>query len=166
IRLPDTTGRFEDFRLSGKSVPAARLPADPARVVFSAAHVVADPFTGNDPSGRATVDWEATMAFRRHLDGLGLGIAEAMDTAQRGMGLDWPGALELIRRTNHELPDTLVFNGCGTDQLAPADARNLDDVRRAYFEQVEAIQALGGRLILMASRALTATAKSPEDYIS
>jgi len=166
IRLPDASGQFEDYRLSGRSVPSATLPADPARVVFSAAHVVADPFTGNDPSGRATVDWKATMAFRHHLAGLGLGIAEAMDTAQRGMGLDWPGALELIRRTRAELPDALVFNGCGTDQLAAADARSLDDIRRAYFEQVEAIQSLGGRLILMASRALAAVARPPEDYVS
>ena len=166
IRLPDTKGHFEDFKLGGKSVPAAKLPADPARVVFSAAHVVADPFAADHPSGRGAVDWDATMAFRRHLHDLGLGIAEAMDTAQRGMGLDWPGALELIRRTRAELPGALVFNGCGTDQLAAADARGLDDVRRAYFEQVEAIQALGGRLIVMASRALTATAKSPREHRS
>ncbi|OCC06758.1 dihydrodipicolinate synthase family protein [Labrys sp. WJW] len=165
IRLPDVNGSFFDYRLSGKVIPAARLPADAARVVFSAAHVVADPFTANDPSGPATVDWKATMAFRHHLNDLGLGIAEAMDTAQRGMGLDWPRALELIRRTREELPQALVFNGCGTDQLEPSQARGLDDVRRAYFEQVEAIQALGGRLILMASRALAAVATSPEDYV-
>ncbi|MGN6534324.1 MAG: DUF993 family protein, partial [Mesorhizobium sp.] len=165
IRLPDEKGSFSDYRLSGRTIPSARLPADAARTVFSAAHVVADPFAAGEPSGPATVDWEATMAFRRHLDSLGLGIAEAMDTAQRGMGLDWPGALELIRRTRAELPDALVFNGCGTDQLAPADARSLDDVRRAYFEQVEAIQKLGGRLIVMASRALAAVAGSPEDYV-
>lgn len=165
IRLPDTKGVFSDYRLSGKVIPAARLSAGAARVVFSAAHVVADPFTANDPSGSATVDWKATMAFRHHLNDLGLGIAEAMDTAQRGMGLDWPRALELIRRTREELPQALVFNGCGTDQLEPIEARGLDDVRRAYFEQVEAIQALGGRLILMASRALAAAAGSPEDYV-
>ena len=105
------------------------------------------------------------MAFRRHLAGLGLGIAEAMDTAQRGMGLDWPGALELIRRTKAELPDALVFNGCGTDHLAAAEARSLDDVRRAYLEQVEAIQTVGGRLIVMASRALAQVASSPDDYV-
>lgn len=165
IRLPDETGKFTDYRLSGKSVPSARLPAKPARVVFSAAHVVADPFTNSDPSGPAKVDWAATMAFRRYLADLGLGIAEAMDTAQRGMGLDWPGALELIRRTRAELPDALVFNGCGTDQLAAKDAKTLDDVRRAYFEQIEAIQKLDGRLIIMASRALAAVARSPDDYV-
>jgi hypothetical protein len=134
--------------------------------VFSAVHVVADPFTAKDPTGPAAVDWEATMAFRRHLAGLGLGIAEAMDTAQRGMGLDWAGALELITRTKRELPDALVFNGCGTDHLAPADARSVDDVRRAYLAQIEAIQKVGGRIILMASRALAKVAASPDDYIS
>jgi hypothetical protein len=165
IRLPDAHGMTSDYILKGKPIPETPLGADPARVVFSAAHVVADPFTNNDPSGPASVDWEATMVFRRHLAGLGLGIAEAMDTAQRGMGLDWKGALELIRRTRAELPDALVFNGCGTDHLAAADARSLDDVRRAYLEQVEAIQKVGGRLIIMASRALVRVAKSPQDYI-
>lgn len=166
IVLPDLSGRRSEYRLTGTPLDETPLSANPARVVFSAAHVVADPFTGNDPSGRATIDWEATMRFRRYLAGLGLGIAEAMDTAQRGMGLDWPGALELIRRTRSELPDALVFNGCGTDQLEPADARSLDDVRTAYLEQVEAIQAVGGRMILMASRALARVAKSPDDYCS
>lgn len=165
IALPDTTGRLSDYTLTGIPITAAPLGANPARVVFSAAHVVADPFTGNDPSGPATVDWDKTMAFRRHLAGLGLGIAEAMDTAQRGMGLDWPGALELITRTGADLPEALVFNGCGTDQLDPAQARSLDDVRAAYLEQVEAIQKVGGRLILMASRALARVAAAPGDYL-
>jgi hypothetical protein len=165
IRLPDASGRLSVYQLSGKTIPVVRLPANPVRTVFSAAHVVADPFTANDPSGPATIDWEATMAFRRHLAGLGLGIAEAMDTAQRGMGLDWPGALELIRRTRQELPDALVFNGAGTDQLDLREAHNLDDVRRAYLEQIEAIQKLGGRLIVMASRALAKIAESPDDYV-
>ena len=166
IQLPDTTGRLSDYRLQGKTIPAARLPSDAPRTVLSAAHVVADPFSASDPGRPAGIDWKATMAFRRHLHGLGLGIAEAMDTAQRGMGLDWPSALELIRRTRSELPDALVFNGAGTDQLGPADARSLDDVRRAYFEQIEAIQKVGGRLIVMASRALAAVARSPDDYVS
>ncbi|MCV6593689.1 MAG: dihydrodipicolinate synthase family protein [Silicimonas sp.] len=166
IALPDTQGHLSDYTLTGTPIADTPLGPNPARVVFSAAHVVADPFTHADPSGPAAVDWEATMAFRRYLDGLGLGIAEAMDTAQRGMGLDWPGALELIRRTKAELPDALVFNGCGTDHLAPEDAQSLEDVRRAYLEQVEAIQNLGGRIILMASRALAQVARAPEDYLS
>lgn len=166
IKLPDADGRMADHTLSGPPIAAGRLGGDAARVVYSAAHVVADPFTANDPSGRATVDWQKTMDFRHYLHGLGLGIAEAMDTAQRGMGLDWPGALDLIRRTRAELPEALVANGCGTDHLNPADARSLDDVIRAYLEQVEAIQALDARLILMASRALARVAKGPGDYIA
>jgi hypothetical protein len=164
ISLPDQTGRRLDYTLTGTPVAAAVLGANPARVVYSAAHVVADPFTAHDPAGRPAVDWDKTMEFRRYLAGLGLGIAEAMDTAQRGMGLDWAGALELIRRTRTELPDALVANGCGTDHL-PAGLHSLDRVRAAYLEQVEAIQALGGRIILMASRALVQAAKGPEDYI-
>ncbi|WP_282061064.1 dihydrodipicolinate synthase family protein [Roseobacter litoralis] len=166
IALPDPAGTLSDYALHGTPIAQATLTPDAARVVFSAAHVVADPFTSNDPLGPATVDWDATMAFRRHLAGLGMGIAEAMDTAQRGMGLDWPGALELIARTKSELPDALVFNGCGTDQLAPQDANTLDDVIAAYLEQVEAIQKLDGRIILMASRALARVAQSPDDYLS
>lgn len=164
IALPDDTGILSDYHLSGQLIPEVRLPANPARIVYSAAHVVADPFTGNDPSGPASVDWEATMRFRHYLHGLGLGIAEAMDTAQRGMGLDWSGALELIRRTRSELPDALVANGCGTDHLDPADARDREDVLRAYMEQLTAIQKLDARVILMASRALARVAESPEDY--
>ena len=166
IALPDEAGRLSDYDLVGTSIAEAKLGRNPARVVFSAAHVVADPFTSSDPSGPAAVDWERTMAFRRYLDGLGLGIAEAMDTAQRGMGLDWPGALELITRTRQELPDANVFNGCGTDHLDPVDARSLDDVRRAYLEQLEEIQKVGGRIILMASRALAKLSTSPDDYLS
>ena len=165
IALPDAQGRLSDYTLRGTPIIAGKLPADAVRTVYSAAHVVADPFAASDPGGRAAIDWDKTMAFRRHLAGLGLGIAEAMDTAQRGMGLDWAGALELIRRTRAELPDALVANGCGTDHLNPADARDLDDVIRAYLEQVEAIQALDARIILMASRALARVARTPADYI-
>ena len=166
IGLPDLDGNVQDYRLSGRAIGSFPLGPKPARTVFAAAHVVADPFADSNPSESAAIDWEATLAFRRHLAGLGLGIAEAMDTAQRGMGLDWPGALELIERTRRELPDALVFNGCGTDHLDPDDARGLDDVRRAYFDQVEAIQRRDARIILMASRALARAASSPGDYAS
>lgn len=165
ISLPDATGRMSDYAIIGKPIEAGRLERDAARVVYSAAHVVADPFTANDPSGRATVDWDKTMEFRRYLADLGLGIAEAMDTAQRGMGLDWPGALDLIRRTRAEVPEALVANGCGTDHLKTTDAGSLDDVIRAYLEQVDAIQKLDARIILMASRALARVAKGPADYL-
>lgn len=165
IALPDDSGRMVDYRLIGQPLPDTKLPVEAVRTVYSAVHVVADPFSPIDPSGRAAIDWERTMAFRRHVAGLGLGIAEAMDTAQRGMGLDWPGALELIRRTRAELPDAMISNGCGTDHLDPVDARDLDHVIRAYFEQVEAIQKLDARIILMASRALARVAKGPADYL-
>ena len=89
IALPDTSGHLTDYHLTGTPIPPARLGSNPARVVFSAAHVVADPFAPTEPGGQAATDWTATMAFRRHLAGMGPGIAEAMDTAQRGMGLDW-----------------------------------------------------------------------------
>lgn len=165
ISLPDTTGRKTDYHLTGTAPLHGVLPANPARIVYSAAHVTADPFAATPPSGPPAIDWQATMAFRRHLSGLGLGIAEAMDTAQRGMGLDWPTSLELIRRTRAELPQASVVNGCGTDQLAPDDARDVDDVIRAYMEQVEAIQGAGARIILMASRALVRVARGPQDYL-
>ena len=164
ISLPDLHGRMQDYALRGTPIAGAVLGRDAARVVYSAAHVVADPFAASDPSGQASLDWGKTLEFRRYLASLGLGIAEAMDTAQRGMGLDWPRALELIRRTKAELPEALVANGCGTDHLAPG-AHTLDQVRAAYLEQVEAIQKVGGRIILMASRALVRTARGPEDYI-
>lgn len=166
IQLPDTTGALHDYVLTGSPVQPSQLTPNSARVLYSAAHVVSDPFGDHDPTGPANVDWAKTMEFRHYLAGMGMGIAEAMDTAQRGMGLDWPGALELIRRTREELPNALVANGCGTDHLDPSDAQTLDDVRRAYLEQVEAIQKLGGRLILMASRALARVAQGPADYVT
>ncbi len=164
IALPDTTGRLADYHLVGVPIAPMAMNPDSARVVYSAAHVVRDPFSDADPSGPPTIDWDATLAFRGHLVELGLGIAEAMDTAQRGMGLDWPNALELIRQTKAAFPDALVANGCGTDHIDPAAADTLDDVSNAYLEQVDAIQSVGGRIILMASRALCKVAEGPEDY--
>lgn len=165
IFLPDTGGVLCEYRLTGTPISAKPLGPNPARVVYSAAHVVADPFSANDPTGEAAVDWDATMAFRRYLAGLGLGIAEAMDTAQRGMGLNWGGALDLITRTRAELPDALVANGIGTDHLDLGAALALDDVRAAYLDQLDAVQAIGGRIIMMASRALARVANGPDDYI-
>ena len=166
IDLPDMSGRKTEYRLTGTPLTAERLPDNPARVVLAAAHVVVDPFAPNDPTGPARIDWKATLEFRRHIADLGLGIAEAMDTSQRGMGLDWPGALELITRTRRELPEANVFNGCGTDQLPAETCHSIDGVASAYLEQLEAVQAIGGRVIVMASRALTKTARGPADYMS
>lgn len=164
IALPDATGAVSDYTLTGMPLAEEALPPDSVRTVFAAAHVVANPFADGMQFGPVEPDWEATLAFRRHLAGLGLGIAEAMDTAQRGMGLDWPDALELIRRTRAELPRALVANGCGTDHLDPADAHSVDDVLRAYLEQLHAIQRLDARVILMASRALARVADSAAAY--
>jgi hypothetical protein len=113
------------------------------------------------------VDWDATIAYRQRLWSLGLGVAEAMDTAQRGMGLDWATSLELIARSldaARDVPGALVASGCGTDHLAPEQANSVDDVIRAYEEQMAAIEKLGGRLIVMASRALARVARGPADY--
>ncbi|MGW8886473.1 dihydrodipicolinate synthase family protein [Streptomyces sp. NPDC055749] len=136
-----------------------------SRTVFSAAHVVADPYADISPDAPAAVDWDATLAFRRHLWSHGLGVAEAMDTAQRGMGLDWAGAAELIRRSSAEAKAVggRIACGVGTDQLTgPA---TLPEVRAAYEEQLALVEESGAQAILMASRALAATAKGPEDYL-
>jgi Protein of unknown function (DUF993) len=137
------------------------------RIAYAAAHVVADPLADANPWLDAPIDWDATIAFRRHLWSLGLGVAEAMDTAQRGMGLDWPTSLELIRRSldaAKDHPGALVASGCGTDHLAFDAATTIDDVIRAYEEQMAAIESLGGKLIVMASRALAKVATSAADY--
>ncbi len=168
IRLPAADGRLEIFRLrEPHSYTTATSPAQLTRIAYSAAHVVADPRARINPWLDCAVDWDATLAYRRHIWSLGLGVAEAMDTAQRGMGMDWPASLELIRRSvdaAKDFPGALIASGCGTDQLAPEDARSVDDVIRAYEEQMAAIEATGGRLILMASRALAKVARGPGDY--
>jgi hypothetical protein len=128
--------------------------------------VVVDPLADNDPWLDSKVDWDTTLAFRRHLWSLGLGVAEAMDTAQRGMGLDWPTSLELIRRSVAlaKSEGGLIASGAGTDHIAASPSTTIDDVIRAYEEQCSAVEGAGGRIILMASRALCAAAKSPDDY--
>jgi hypothetical protein len=167
IKLPEPGGRLADFDLSEPKRFAAPGSRPFNRIALAAAHVVADPLADVDPWLVAAPDWDRTIAFREHLWSLGLGVAEAMDTAQRGMGLDWPMALELIGRSvaaARGRKGAVVFSGAGTDHLDPAVARSLDDVIRAYEEQIGAIEAVGGRIILMASRALVRVAKSADDY--
>jgi hypothetical protein len=166
IKLPRADRSVETFHVSEPRNFPTRAGGTLNRIAFAAAHVVADPNADNNPWLDCNIDWDATIAFREHLWGLGLAVAEAMDTAQRGMGVDWPNSLELIRRSVAAAKATggTVFSGCGTDQLDPARARSLDDVIRAYEEQIEAIEKFGGRLVLMASRALARVAKSPDDY--
>ncbi len=168
ITLPTAEGVLAPYALRG---PAGFAPARPGtkftRIAYSAAHVVADPRAAIDPWLQCAIDWDATIAYRQRLWRMGLGVAEAMDTAQRGMGLDWPTSLELIARSidaAKDVPGALLASGCGTDHLAVEDAQSVDDVIRAYEEQMAAIEKLGGKLIVMASRALARVAKSPADY--
>jgi hypothetical protein len=167
ITLPAAGGALETYRLRG-TAPARPAPGVKFnRIAYSAAHVVADPLAAIDPWLQCAVDWDATIAYRRRLWSLGLGVAEAMDTAQRGMGLDWPTSLELIRRSleaARDMPGAMVASGCGTDHLQPEHVRSVDEVIAGYEEQMAAIEKLGGKLIVMASRALAKVAKSPADY--
>jgi Protein of unknown function (DUF993) len=161
ILLPASLQKSNSYKLIGEPI-LARKPTRPFnRAAFAAAHVVADPLKGG-------IDWKGTIAYRRYLLNLGFGIAEAMDTSQRGMGLDWPDALELVRRSLDDAgveKSKLIYSGCGTDHLNLAELHTLEDVIEAYLMQLHAIQKLDGRIILMASRALVRAAKTPEDYI-
>jgi len=168
ITLPAADGSLQPYTVRG---PVGIQPAAPGtqlnRIAYSAVHVVADARADIDPWLQCAIDWDATIAYRQRLWRLGLGVAEAMDTAQRGMGLDWPTSLELIRRSidaARDVPGALLASGCGTDHLAAEDAKSVDDVIRAYEEQMAAIEKLGGKLIVMASRALARVATSPADY--
>ncbi|MEU4677608.1 dihydrodipicolinate synthase family protein [Micromonospora sp. NPDC023737] len=165
VRLPRSDGTVEERRLAE---PARwSRPSGPiaSRTAFAAAHVVADPLGDNTPGAPAALDWEATLAFRRHLWSYGLGVAEAMDTAQRGMGLDWPSTRELIARSAAAAREVggRIAAGAGTDH-APADLGSLDEVTAAYCEQIEVVEASGAQVILMASRQLARLARAPEDY--
>jgi Protein of unknown function (DUF993) len=159
LKLPTADRSIETYRLAASRSFPAKLSGTLNRVAFSAAHVVADPLAECDPWLNQAIDWDRTIAFREHVWDLGLGVAEAMDTAQRGMGLDWPTSLELITRSvNAAKPrNGLVFSGAGTDHLAVEDAKSIDDVIKAY-------EKVGGRIILMASRALAKIGKNADDY--
>lgn len=171
LQLLTLDGQLATYRLQGQAPDRPTSARRFNRIAYSAAHVVADPRAAIDPWLQCAVDWDATIAYRRHLWSLGLGVAEAMDTAQRGMGLDWPSSLELIRRSIDAAKDfsaqggaALVASGCGTDHLDLDNVKSVDAVIHAYEEQMEAIEKLGGKLIVMASRALARVAKSPADY--
>ncbi|MFC0244690.1 dihydrodipicolinate synthase family protein [Falsochrobactrum ovis] len=167
LNLPQADGSVSPYQLTG--IPTKRPTLVPKfnRIAYAAAHVVSDPKTDHTPWNSAALDWDATLAFRHHLWGLGFKIAEAMDTSQRGMGLDWTSAQELIRRSIEEsktVEGADLACGAGTDHLDPLDAKNLDDVIKAYETQVDFVEKHGGRFILMASRALARIARSPDDY--
>jgi hypothetical protein len=168
LLLPQRDGTLAPFAFRDPVEWPSRPSGRWNRVAFAAAHVVADPHAAIDPWLDVALDWDATLAYRRHLWSLGFGVAEAMDTAQRGMGLDWPTSLELIRRTAAEAratADAVVFGGAGTDHLPPDPDTKIEAVIAAYKEQCDAVEGTGARIILMASRALAASARSPEDYL-
>ena len=170
IRLPQSDGSLKTLTLKAQPiVPKNPVPAF-NRVVYAAAHVVIDPLATADPwDASPIIDWDATMAFREHLWRLGFRIAEAMDTAQRGMGVDWPVARELIGhslRHARTIPGADLACGVGTDQLVPTADVTIADVEAAYREQFAAVESEGGRVILMASRALVQSARSADDYLA
>ncbi|KRG12809.1 hypothetical protein ACA30_10705 [Virgibacillus soli] len=166
MQLPTADGTLYTYKPSKGSTFV--IPDRPfqSRIAFSAAHVVSDPFANTDPLNNAQIDWEGTLAYRHHLWSLGLGVAEAMDTAQRGMGLNWEMAKELILRSVAEAKSVngRIACGAGTDHLLPGKEVTIENCIQAYEEQCEFVESAGGQIILMASRALAACAKGPEDY--
>jgi len=167
IQLPNAHGQLEAYALVGAAPVQPKLGVKFNRIAYSAAHVVSNPLAPHEPWLDCAVDWDATIAYRQHLWKLGLGVAEAMDTAQRGMGLDWPTSLTLIQRSidaSKDVPGAFLASGCGTDHLNLDSVSTVDEVIAAYEFQMEAIEKLGGKLIIMASRALARVAKSPADY--
>ncbi|MEK3820260.1 dihydrodipicolinate synthase family protein [Cytobacillus sp. FSL W8-0315] len=166
LTLPDKNGKSYEYHAGNQK--AFILPEGPikSRIAFSAAHVVCNPLADSDPVLKAKIDWENTLAYRRHLWSMGLSVAEAMDTAQRGMGLNWEHAKELIRRSAAEakVEGGRIACGAGTDQLLPGPSVTLADVQAAYEEQCEFVEQHNSQIILMASRALADCAQGPEDY--
>ena len=163
ICLPLGNGDLTEYTLQPRRA-FATVSEFHCRTAYAAAHVVADPGAENGLGIPAAIDWEATLRFREYLWSLGFGVAEAMDTAQRGMGLDWAAAKELIRRSclaassgNHP-----IVCGAGTDQLS--NVRSLSDVVDAYEEQCDWIEQWNGQVVIMASRSLAAIARSFNDY--
>jgi hypothetical protein len=168
ISIPSANRTLEPYTTGEPiALPSRAETARFNRIAYAAVHVVADPLADVDPWIDTAIDWEKTVAFRRYIWDLGLGVAEAMDTAQRGSGLNWSAAKALIRHAldaAKDRPDAKVCCGIGTDQLEPAHDVTVDDVVRAYEEQIEAVEAMGGKLVVMASRALARIAQTPDDY--
>src|SRR3989440_12639262 len=169
LTLPRLDGTLAQYTLSGGAPITAPPGPITGRIGMAAVHVVADPLAHVNPTLDVAVDWEATLRFRHHVWSLGLAVAEAMDTSQRGMGFEWRWAKELIQRSVAEaktVPGAVCLaSGAGTDHLEPGPRVTLADVEAAYEEQCAWIEGCGGRIILMASRALAACAKSPDDYV-
>jgi hypothetical protein len=166
LKLPRGDGSLEPYTLGERSPFPTSANPPRTRIAYAAAHVVCDPLADVDPWLHVALDWDATLAYRHHLWDLGFSIAEAMDTAQRGMGLDWPTTQELMRRALADAKRRGVLDriacGAGTDHLASG---SLDEIISAYQEQCAFVEQHGGRIILMASRALAAAARAPDDYL-
>ena len=170
LRLPAVDGATVSYEL-GQPGPW-RKPSRPltSRIAYAAAHVVPMPLADNTPGAPAVIDWDTTLAYRHELWSYGLGVADAMDTAQRGMGLDWPATQELIKRSGAEATAVggQLACGAGTDQVdlatLPDGRAGLDRVVEAYREQIDVVTSAKARVIVMASRALSQVARTPEDY--
>jgi hypothetical protein len=165
IDLPAADGTWRAVELAAPPAWPEHPGGFVSRQVFAAAHVAADPFGVNVPGAPAAVDWDATLGFRRDLFRYGFGVAEAMDTAQRNMGLDWPAVQELVRRSAAQAQEcgARIASGAGTDHRS--DLRTLTDVVAAYIEQVAFVEATGSEVIVMASRQLAELARSADDYL-
>lgn len=166
LKLPQADGSLRDYTVQGGSNFTPPDKPFSRRVAYAAAHVVADPLADNSPAHAPSIDWESTLAYRRHLWQHGLAVAEAMDTAQRGMGLDWEAAKTLIERSTAEANAVggRLACGAGTDHLALSSQLSLSKVIGAYEAQCSFVEATGSPIILMASRALAACAHSKDDY--
>jgi hypothetical protein len=166
VRLPKAGGTVYDYEVKGRFLYADSGKPPRSRIPYAAVHVVADALADTSPLSPAVIDWETTLAFRRHIWNYGVGVAEAMDTAQRGMGLDWEAAKELIKRSVAEAKAVggKIVCGAQTDQLAPGSARTLRDIEAAYEEQCGFVEGEGGQVVMMASRELARIARGPEDY--
>ena len=171
IRLPDHQGNPELVRLGPPGTWSRPHQPLTSRSVYAAAHVIPRTLADTTPGAPADLDWDATIAYRREIWSYGLGVADAMDTAQRGMGLDWPAARELIARSGAAARDAggQLVCGAGTDQLAtndlPSDAAALTRVTDAYREQIAVVREAGAGVVLMASRALAKVATTSADYL-
>ena len=166
IFLPASDGSHQRYTL-GDASPYPQTNTKPfGRVAYAAAHVVTDRLASGSPWSTSAIDIEQTLAFRRHLWSLGFRVAEVMDTAQRGMGLGWPDAQDIMRRSVAEargIEGADIACGVGTDNLV-AMPLSLDAVQGAYEEQFAFVEGLGTSAILMASPVLAALARGPDDY--
>jgi len=166
LQLARPDGSLGDYRITGRTLSLPPTIQFTKRTAYAAAHVVLDPLRTTDPIFNPVIDWDATLQFREHLWDLGFGVAEAMDTSQRGMGLDWTLARELIERSAKAAASRKanIASGAGTDHLGVHTDLSMEDVIQAYDEQCAAVEATGSRIILMASRALAKVARSDDDY--